>query len=562
MDSKAIFSNPALISFQNSHFSLGAKSYHMGFFENSQFDYRQGFFTISTPRMWGTRFGAGLNAQYFDSPIFKRGHFGGSASVQLFGRVSLGANASLYHIGYNRNNFVDFDFDDPVFEGGYSKFELNTSAGIYARPIADVEIAAGARNINEPDLSLTGAGANEPMELFGALSYKFGLLKGTFELIQGGRYDLESRVHLEAFSTQGYYARIGSNTHFDSGYIEAQARLFGGFSVNYQYELPINDLSGNSGGSHMFSFVFEFNRIPPLPDRRRPQPTYPDIQRTPLEPDLPPAIVLNSDTDHVKIYDINLTRRVDENTVSEADLESLSAYDLGKLEEQPELQRVPYETTEPTKAPIPETVELEVPISQQYQNTLTKIHQLLSDDILEQIEILITEGDEIRAAGVRNEMRDENNPSVYVSNIVLPTEEDSVLFNTPFDISMLQDSQIIRVEPEAAQIRPIIVTPVEVSNWTLRIFNNNDVVVKEISGNSTLPEFIEWDWQDNNNQLIEPGIYYYNIEWTTQNGMIEVSRDRNLYVQEIQRNITIDITKDLNRIIEDPDNIDIILKNK
>lgn len=562
MDSKSIFANPALISFQNSHFSLGAKSYHMGFFENSQFDYRQGFFTISSPRMWGTRFGAGMHAQYFDSPIFKRGQFGGSASVQLFGRVSLGANASLYNIGYNRDNFVDFDFDDPVFESGYSKFELNTSAGIYARPISDLEIAAGARNINEPDLSLTGDGANEPMELFGALSYKFGLLKGTFEIIQGGRYDLESRVHIEAYSTQGFYARIGSNTHFDSGYIEGQARLFGGFSVNYQYELPINELSANSGGSHMFSIVYEFNRIPPLPDRRRPQSIYPAIQRTPLEPDLPSAIVLNSDTDHLKIYEINLTRRIDENTVTESDLQSLSAYDIGKLEEKPELERVPYENTAPTVAPIPETVELEVPISQQYQRTLTKLQNFLSDDILDQVEILITEGDEIRAAGLRNRLLSGNIESVPVANILLPTEEDSILFNTPLDVNMLQDTQIIRVQPEVAQIRPIVVTPVEVSTWTLRIYNNNDQVVKEISGSSNIPESIEWNWRDNNDQLIEPGIYYYNIEWNSPNGVGDTTRERNLYVQQIQRNITIDITKDLNRISEDPDTIDIILKNK
>lgn len=562
MDSKSIFANPALISFQSSHFSLGAKTFHSGFFDNSQFDYRQGYFNLSSPRMWGSRFGAGLQVQYFDSPIFKRGQFGGSASVQLFGRVSLGANVSLLQVGYNSDNFVDFDFNDPVFEDGFSKFQLNSSAGIYARPISDLEVGLGARNLNEPDLSLIDDGANEPMEIFGALSYNFGLLKGTFELVQGGRYDLESKVHLEAYSTQGYYARLGTNTNFDSGYIEAQAHLFNGFSVNYQYELPINELSANSNGSHLFSLIFEFNRVPPLPDSRPVPSILPGIQRPGLSPQLPSAIVLNSDTDHLKVYNINLVRRVDESTVTESDLESLSAYELGKLEENPELERVPYEERTPTEAPIPETVGIDVPISDQYTNTIERLRNLLNDELLDRIQILITEGDEIRAAGLRNEIRDSEPLPVSVANIFLPSETDSVLFNTPFTQELLQEDQIVRVEPELAKIRPIIVTPVNVTGWTLRIYDIDDNEVKQISSNTGLPEYIEWDWLNSNNELIEPGIYYYNIEWTDSNGSSDVSRDRNLYVQEIRRNITIDITKDIDRILSDPDSIDVIMKNK
>lgn len=561
MDSKSIFANPALISFQNPHFALGAKTYHTGFFDNSQFDYNQGFFNLSTPRMWGTRFGAGLNVQYFDSPIFKRGQFGGAASVQLFGRVALGANVSLLQIGYNRDNFVDFDFNDPVFADGTSKFELNSSLGIYARPISDVEIAVGARNLNEPDLSLVGGGAVEPMEIFGALSYNFGLLKGTFELVQGGRHDLESNVHLEAYSTQGYYARLGSNSNFDSGYLEAQARLFGGFSLNYQYELPINEFSGNSNGSHLFSVIFEFNRVPALPERRRPSSILPAVERSNLTPEMPSEIVLNSDTDHLKIYEINLVRRVDESTVTEEDLKSLSAYDIGKLEEEPELERIPYDNRTMSEAPIPETVGIDVPISGQYVETLEKLQSVLSDELIDQLQILIEPGDEIRAAGLRNEIRDSESLPVFVANIEIP-EEDSVLFSTPVTEDLLRDDQIIRVMPTMAKIRPIVVTPVDVQSWTLLIYDIEDNLVRRIDQNSSLPEFIEWDWLDNNNQLIEPGVYFYNIEWTSSEGMSGVSRERKLYVQKIDRKITIDITKDLDRIVPNPDSIDIILKNK
>lgn len=560
LDSKSIFANPALISFQNSHFSLGVKSYYMGFFDNSQFDYNQGFFNISTPRMIGTRIGSGVHVQYFNSPIFSRTQVGGSVSVQILRRFAIGANASLYHIGYNSDNFIDFDFGDPVFQDGFSRVAFNTGVGLYARPIADLEIGLGARNLNEPDLSMIGDNANEPMELFAAISYKYGLLRGTFEMVQG-RYGLQNRSHIELYSTQGYYARFGTNLNFSSGYIEAQARAFGGFSVNYQYELPFNELAGNTSGSHMVSLIYEFNRIPPLPDRRHPAVPFPTIQRERSAPEIPSAIVLNSDTDHMRFYEINLTRIVDETTVTIEDLASLSAYDIGKLEEKPELERTPYEESVPALAPIPETIELTSPISSQYQNTLELIKNYLNDDALENVRILINEGGELRAAGIRNELREQVDWPVSVANIFLPSVEDSSLYDTPVDWNMLQDEQVIRLDPEIAVIRPIITFPLNIRNWVLNFYDHEGSLINQINGTGTVPEVIEWDWIANNGRRIEPGLYTYRIEWVTENGAQGASRTRNLYVQKIERNIRIDITKDIERILDDPDRIDVILKN-
>jgi len=560
LDSKSIFANPALLSFQNPHFSLGVKNYYMGFFENSQFDYNQGFFSISTPRMIGSRVGTGLNVQYFNSPIFQRTQLGGSVSIQILRRFAIGGNVSLYHIGYNSDNFVDFDFGDPVFQDSFSKVALNTGVGLYARPIADLEIGIGARNLNEPDLSMLGDSANEPMELFAAISYKYGILRGTFEMVQG-RYGLQNRSHIELYSTQGYYARFGSNMNFSSGYIEAQARAFGGFSVNYQYELPFNDLAGNTSGSHMVSLIYEFNRLPPLPDRRRHSIPQLVVQRDRTEAQIPSAIVLNSDTDHLQYFEINLTRNIDESTVTEEDLASLSAYDLGKLEEKPELERKPYEETVPALAPIPETIELTTPISVQYQNTLQLISEFLDDESPENVRILIKDGAELRAAGIRNTIRETSGIPVSVENIFLPTQEDSTLFSTPADRSFLQNEQVVRLNPEVALIRPILTLPLSVRNWNLDFLDYEGNLIHQINGSGAVPSEIEWDWFTNDGRKIEPGLYTYKLEWIAENGRQGSTRSRNLYVQKIERNITIDITKDIDRILETPDTIDVILKN-
>ncbi|MDI6401628.1 type IX secretion system membrane protein PorP/SprF [Balneolaceae bacterium ANBcel3] len=560
MDSKSIFANPALISFQPAHFSMGVKAYHMGFFDDSNFDYRQGYLNISIPRIVGRRFGAGFHLQYFDSPIFRRSQFGTSASVQVLRRISVGANVSLHYIGYNQDNFEGFDFGDPLFQSGSSSFSLNSAAGVYARPMRNIELGLGVRNINEPDMSIAGSGVNEPREFFGAVSYNAGFFKGTFELIEG-RYGLQNRTHIEVYSTQGYFLRTGVNMNFDTGYIEAQARLFDGFSVNYQYELPINELAGNTSGSHMFSLVYEFNRIPPLPVKKAVRRYYPDVSRTRVDALITPAILLNSETEHVRYYETNLTRKIDEATVTQEDLLSLSEYDIATLNRDI-IDRVPYEEKGSIEAPISQTIELQGTVSDQYLNTLDVLRTFLSEKNIEEIQIMVEQGNEIRAAGIRNKIRGEDELPVMISSILLVDEKDSVLYQSPVDPDIFfQDQQVVRLEPESALIRPIFTSPVQVTRWSLLVYNQEGQLVNEIRTIGGVPEEIEWDWRDSNGNIVEPGLYRYNLQWTCVEGNQTESRFRNLYVQKIERNIVIEITKDINRVHSDPERIDVILKN-
>ncbi len=119
LDSKGILANPSLISFQRPQVSIGVKSHYAGFSEGSESGFRQGYFVASLPSIYGSRFGAGVHARYFNSPVFTRSQLSASVSAQLLHRVSLGFTASLHHLGYNRDNYSDdFDFGDPVFQSG------------------------------------------------------------------------------------------------------------------------------------------------------------------------------------------------------------------------------------------------------------------------------------------------------------------------------------------------------------------------------------------------------------------------------------------------------------
>ncbi len=560
LDTKALLANPALISFQRPQVALGIKTHYSGFSDDSGSGFNQGYFVASIPGIRGSRFGAGVHAQYFNSPVFTRSQLSASFSARLWHRVSFGATGSLYHIGYNRDNFVDFDFGDPVFQNGFSRNTFNSAAGIYARPVSSVEMAIGARNLNEPDISLSGSGVKEPLEFFGALSYRYDIFKGTVELVSG-RYDLDTRMHIEAFSTEGYFARMGTNMSFDRGYIEAQMHVYGGVSINYQFELPFNDVLPETYGSHMFSLVYEFNRVPPLPQRRTAGVVMPEVVRTRTEAVLPSAIVLTSTTDHLEYTNVTLTRRVDTTTVTEEDLKHLTAYDIGNLERQQDYFRMPYSSRRPETAPLPAGATPEPVITDHYRHTLDFIRDhILSRDRV--VELVVEDGTQVRASGIREQFRRQSGRDIPVSVAYQSAISDSAKHATMVSPEILMDQHMVVLTPETARIRPVKAADASVSEWALRIYDGNDQAVNEILSSSDLPEIIEWDWHLDDGTIIPPGLYTYRLYWADDNGFWKESRKRYLYVQKITRNITIDITKDLEKIHSDPDRIELILKNK
>ncbi len=562
LDSKAILANPSLLSFQRPQVAIGVKSHYSGFNDDSGSGFSQGYFLASLPNIRGSRFGAGVHGHYFNSPVFTRSQLGASFSARLIHRVSIGASGMLYHLGYNSDNFTHFDFDDPVFQNGYSRNTFNSTIGVYARPGAGLELASGARNLNRPDISLAGDGVREPLELFGAISYRYDIFKGTVELVNGS-YDLDTRVHLEAFSTLGYYARMGTNMRFDRGYIEAQMHVYGGVSVNYQFELPFNDVLSETYGSHMFSLVYEFNRVAPLPQSMTARVSIPEIRRTRTAAELPATVALTSTTDHMEYTEVNLTRVVDETTITAEDLQHLTAYDVGSIEHQQDYLRMGYHGRRPHTPPLPTTIQPEPVITDHYRQTL----DFIRDHIIHrnnQMELVIEDGTQIRAAGLRTRFLDQSGRDIPVSVTYRSDELDSVRYNTPLSPENLEDQQAIVLIPEMARIKPVkaVNIPIEASEWALRVFAGNGRQVVEIRESSGLPEVIEWDWRLENGSIIDPGLYTYNLTWRDSEGSWHETRSRYLYVQKITRNITLDITKDLEKIHSDPDKIELILKNK
>lgn len=567
MDVKSLLGNPALISFQKPQVSLGVRAYHLGFFDDRESGYNQGYFSASLPRIRGSRYGAGFNVQYVNSPIFSKSQLSGSFSAQFAHMFSFGLSASLYHTGYNRDNFSDdFDFGDPLFQNGYSRYAFNSVVGVYARPFSRLELAAGARNVNQPDISISGDGVREPIELFGAASFRHNALKGTVELVDG-RYDLETRLHLELFSEQGYYARLGTNTSLDRGYLEAQLHLYAGVSVNYNFELPLDHLRSHTNGSHMFSLMYEFNRVPPLPVRRRAQFVLPEVQRTRNPVKTPSPVVLASETNTLEYNVVHLSHIIDTTSVSREDLQHLTSEDMVRLQQDAESFIMPYGNARPIQQPLPDASEAIVFISDEYHQTL----DFLRDFIFRNrggLQFVINPGGELRAAGVRSLTGNEKDDEIPVLIKERPEPESPATDNgedgddavTMFHDVALNDQSVTILNPQTVRIRLIKTSPTNAVEWRFRVYSGSGNQVAGFGERDNLPEFIDWDWRDTDGNVLEPGLYQYHVSWNDGNGIWQETGRQYFSVRRTTRNITIEITRDLNRILTDPDGIDLILK--
>jgi len=560
-DPKSIFANPSLLSFQRTKLAVGVKGYHMGFLDQSGIPLKQGYLTVSSPFLFLDRIGAGASVQYFDSDIFSRSFYSANVAARLFRFISVGASLSAYHISYDESEFDLVHPDDPVFAGGTSRTTLNTTFGVYAQPFEFISFALGIRNVNEPSLSLIGDAVYLDREFFAGATYTHGPFKGTLE-IMNQPHGLDARMYVELFSSHGNFVRTGSHIGFDNVHIEGQMHISGPFSVNYNYELPTSGILGQSGGSHMLSLIIEFDRLPRLPDRVRP-PTYQlSFEEPTIDPVIEPRIYASSNIEYLKYYEKQLIREIDDNIPDES-LETLSEYDLGAIDSVFSQVQYPYEMEQ--LSPVPSEIEFTTTISPHYQRILDEIGLLPRVEPIHPISIVTDEDNVMKAFGIHNILRDtEPTPGdIHVGTPRFESVEDSIRYHTRIDRSTIVPfEEMILLDPDETSIRlyPVYVNPT-VRQWTLIIENNENYPVKRFSGTGTIPDALTWDWHDDANTLIEPGIYSYYMRWEDADGTIRESDRRQIYVQKFLRKITIQVTQDREKLPDQLDRINLIIKN-
>jgi len=559
VDPKSIFANPSLLSFQRPKLAIGVKGYHLGFLDESGIPLKQGYLTLSYPFIFRDMIGAGIGVQYFDSPIYSRSFYSANVAARLFRFISVGASLSAFHISYDESKFNLEHPNDPVFAGGTSKTTINSTFGVFAQPFEFLGVGIGVRNLTKPNLSLIGDDVNLDSEFFIGATYTHGPFKGTLELFNQ-EHGLDGRVYFELFSSHGNFLRTGSNVRLDNMHIEAQMHVSGPFSVGYNYELPMSEILGQSGGSHMLSVIFEFDRLPSLPDRVRP-PTYQlSFQEPSVNPKIEPRIYALSEINYLRFYEKQIHREIDEDIPDES-VRTLSEYDMGTIDNVFREFQYPYQKDR--VAPVPEEVEFTTAMSPRYQEMLDQLG--IIPRMRHPVSIVADDDHLMKAFGIHNILRetDTSPDDIRVGTPRFDTSQDSIKFYTRVDRNTIipyEDIVILVPDSTIINLYPAYINPT-VRHWTMVIENSDFQPIKQFSGTGQIPESIVWDWHNDADMLIEPDVYSYFLRWEDTQGVVRESDRRNIYVQKFLRKITIEVTRDGGKIPDLPDRINLIIKN-
>jgi hypothetical protein len=549
-DAKSLQSNPALITFQRPKIALGAKAYHIGLGGSSGVPLRQGFFTASSPYLFFDRVGLSTQVQYFDSPVFNRVMGGVAASGEVLKWLSVGASISALNISYNRDGFVGVDPNNPVFANGTGRTTLSLGVGAYLEPIRGLGLAFGGRHLNSPNLSLTGdpEGAEDP-QVYGGVSYTFGPVRARAQ-VQTGRYGVQSVLAVEAYSTAGSFFRVGADPTGSLGQVEGQLYVGGPLSVNYSYELPFSDLSGPSSGTHQFTVVFDFGRTPTLPDEVMPPSIPLTAEREAITPQFQPKVHLAASDSYVQNLQQRIVRTFDEDVPEEA-LQQLSREDVGQIDSTFSQVRRPTAAETVPMRDLPDTIDFADLLSEEYVDAVDRLETLLASRPGQRLTITGEDEEIIKAIGLRNRVLggervlseqvrvDRGGPRTPLDMDDLPMEEELVMvlprFTRLFPIASYQEGAIAR--------------------WELNVRDRDERTVRQFAGTGEIPEQVYWEWDDEQGTPLEAGVYQYALTWEDVNGNTYQSNERTFYVRQVVRTITIDVTRDADRALQEPADI-------
>src|SRR5690606_11041013 len=121
-----------------------------------------------------------------------------------------------------------------------------------------------------------------------------------------------------------------TDTQFGAATFEGQLHVGGPLSVNYAYDLPTN-LLGTSSGSHRFTVVYEFGRVPEVVERDLPTPLVLESRYDDPQVDLKPHVWVAATERRLQVLEQSIVREVRPD-VPEAALAGLTLADVGVLD--------------------------------------------------------------------------------------------------------------------------------------------------------------------------------------------------------------------------------------
>ena len=277
-----------------------------------------------------------------------------------------------------------------------------------------------------------------------------------------------------------------------------------------------------------------------------------------ITPGTEPSVFLTASADYLKYIVQEIERTVDTDVPAEA-LLSLRKEDLGIMDSTLTGQNFS-DAEKPLSEPVSEEIALSGSYSPLYQESMRQIGEVLREDSMR---LVITGPSEqvIKAAGLKNHLVNQENAPGQQIDVRMPQQSGSSLFLKPGDAINPVDTYLI-LEPAQTTLFVVGSSLGLASNgWEVRIEDAMSNPVRLFSGTGALPDTLAWDWRDENGNIIEPGVYRYQLRWQDQNGIYHLSNQRKVYVQKFLRKTTIEVTRDIGKLRENADEMEIKIQH-
>ncbi|KAA3656269.1 MAG: type IX secretion system membrane protein PorP/SprF [Calditrichaeota bacterium] len=521
--------NPAIIPFQDEQLAVGTQALHAGFLGGNAFSLRHDMFHVSLPAIRNWNLGFGLRGEHLNTPIFKQNRLGIQAAFLLRDDISCGVNIGFLNQSFDQDEFQLVDENDPVFSDGSSVFVADAGLGFVYQRDEKWRYGLAFDHVNQPDISLAGAGEKLPFEVSGAVLYRHKFLETTLGLrVTGSR--AEPLIEF-ASSLQGIgMARTGfyGSTYTAGG----QLYLSNKFSIDYQYAYSLTDLNKFSSGSHKINFVYRFGKTP-------------DIEYT-----------VRSLYDSLRISERFVTQWYDDVFTAKDQVVSQKMVSHGRFDAQPQAayyRFVPLDSI----APIPE-IDFNAYLDH-YQSLIENlVAQMKKDDLLHLRVIVPLRKKRVASAFVHHLQKVYGiAPEKLEYGWAIQHDEDAMNGHSAGSTSKLSTHQnLFTIAPD---IKRKYNRFIDVSEWRLRIIDSGGSVLKEFIGQFNLPERIHWDWKAESGELLKAGNYYYYLQWRDKRGASHRSPSQKLSISKYKRDVNIEVTKVSPNVRSISHRIDIVL---
>jgi len=504
--------NPAIISSQYSRVSLGLKVFHLGFLPERNFGLNESHINVSFP--YYLPFGIGCGLRYFSAGIYSRLAGSVMLSKEVIDRFSIGVKVGMERFSFIRQDFDIVDVNDPLLVGNLSKTCLNLGFGVYWNN-SKWSVGLGIDRINHPDIGFQTS-AILPQEMYAGVGYKFGNIMPVLLFHNDGNL---SRY---GFAVSFMNERFGLfRISFDSAMpfkIEAQLNLSKNNSLQYGLDLPTEELSTVSTGSHEIVYNHILGRGPDIAQPRVLISTdtmtiYKEFIVRSMPPELSVDLVENLDELIPEYLEVNGKYR------------NLLIVPSGFLNQ-----------NETRKSRLHRYVKLGREIKQR----LLKNPKL--NLILQTTDESIDDAKQLKHFLLQHGITPSQNVSIAKLN--------SSGTDKPKLVGFVPGQQKVSHKPPVCSIETLIISffvpgkTRQVSNWKFIIYNDQKDVIKTFNGNDKLPKQLEWDWKNNQGELVTPGRYLCLLSLQAISGKKKFSVSQPIQIVRLNRTIELRFSQD------------------